>query len=103
MWRVGRFLLFPLEEKLQEGGEEKDRRGQDGEAADRGQQSQAEYPPMSGYAKAAEAYRGGEAREEDSHGRAERQGHPGLVFFPLAPKDVSLAIKPVHPGRFLAS
>ena len=25
--RLGRFLLFPLEEKLQEGGEEKDRRG----------------------------------------------------------------------------
>ena len=40
---------------------------------------------MSGYAKTAEAYRGGKAREEDSHGRAERQGHPGLVFFPLTP------------------
>jgi len=58
---------------------------------------------MSGYAEAAEADCGGETREEDSHGCAERQGYPGLVFFPLAPKDVSLAIKPVHPGRFLAS
>ena len=63
----------------------KEHHGQNGQAADRCQQSQAEDPPMSGYAKAAEADCCGEAREEDSHGRTERQDHPRLVFFPLTP------------------